>query len=226
MPIDLVAAGIAAGVQGAGEALPAVVQGVFNARQAKLNREFQERMSNTSLQRQMADAKKAGVNPLFALGKAGATTPAGSTAAGIDAPHIGGFIDKIYARKMQKKQIRQIEKAIDTQDSVINSNNASAARAYMQMRSESQNYETLKSLQKAHEAQARHENARADSEIYRQPEMRAYADMYNSKIGKWIPYYKLINPLVGGTILGGGIMRGMRRALTRKPTIKLRSTGE
>lgn len=58
----------------------AAEQNAFNAEQAQLNRDFQERMSNTSWQRGVADMQSAGMNSAMAYSQGGASVPSGSSA--------------------------------------------------------------------------------------------------------------------------------------------------
>lgn len=51
-----------------------------NAQLAHQQMQFQERMSNTAYQRQIADMKAAGINPMLSARMGGASTPSGQTA--------------------------------------------------------------------------------------------------------------------------------------------------
>lgn len=54
----------------------------FQAGEQDLNRRFQESMSNTAYQRTMKDMESAGLNPILAYQRGGATSPAGGAASG------------------------------------------------------------------------------------------------------------------------------------------------
>lgn len=71
----------AAGIGAAANIGGGIASAVMAKREAKRNRRFQERMSNTQYQRAMADMRKAGLNPILAYKQGGAGTPSGSAAA-------------------------------------------------------------------------------------------------------------------------------------------------
>lgn len=83
-------------------------QNIWNAKEAKKNREWQERMSSTAHQREVKDLRKAGLNPILSA-NSGASSPGGATASG-EAPQLD-FDPMLAANAKQVKAQTEATKA-------------------------------------------------------------------------------------------------------------------
>lgn len=101
-----------------------------NAAEAALNRDFQERMSNTAYRRATADMIEAGLNPMLAYSQGGASTPSGSVATYQNSgAYLGRGVANAAAGAAQMASIEQIKAQTEKAEAEADLASAQAAES-------------------------------------------------------------------------------------------------
>lgn len=80
-----------------------IVNAVGNYASARMVNSFNERMSNTSMQRRVKDLKKAGLNPGLAYSSGGASSPSGAS------PDLGSAVTSGLQAASARAQLRNLK---------------------------------------------------------------------------------------------------------------------
>jgi hypothetical protein len=107
-----------------------------NMQLAQNQMDFQREMSNTSYQRGVEDMKKAGLNPMLAYSKGGATTPGGASTTVQN--KFSGAVQAAQAQQLQNESIKQIQSQTMLNNSTAAKTQADTLLSQQELRNRSQ----------------------------------------------------------------------------------------